>query len=59
LTAIHIEPPWFLLFSRFSLEDTPVEAISFQLFAENWEASAVNLQRGLCDGGRKEKFSLV
>jgi hypothetical protein len=35
LAAIHIEPPWFLLSSRVSLEDTPVEAISFPLFAKN------------------------
>jgi hypothetical protein len=34
LAAIHIEPPWFLLSSRFSLEDTPVEAISFHFRKE-------------------------
>jgi hypothetical protein len=35
VAAIHIEPPWFLLSSRVSLEDTPVEAISFPIFAKN------------------------
>jgi hypothetical protein len=34
VAAIHIEPPWFLLSSRVSLEDTPVEAISFPIFAK-------------------------